>query len=238
QIGQLSANIMGMNAKLAETASISRQITVDAKSGEKSLSNMNESMSTITQSSHEMTGIVGMINDISDRINLLSLNAAIEAARAGESGRGFAVVADEISKLAEQTASSIKDISRFITSNNDEITSGIACVDSASATISSVITGVGRINEMLNALTDFMQVQLNANSAVNSAATVVQKRSEEIRIATEEQKIAFAEIVKSIALINDNTQANAAGAVELAAEADGFSSTADGLKKTVDYFKV
>lgn len=48
------------------------------------------------------------LDDISDRTNILSLNASIEAARAGASGRGFSVVAEEVGRLAENSLNGSK----------------------------------------------------------------------------------------------------------------------------------
>ncbi|MCR5726454.1 MAG: substrate-binding domain-containing protein [Lachnospiraceae bacterium] len=64
----------------------------------------------------EINEIGEFITDISDSLELLSLNASIEAARAGEAGKGFVVVAGEVSKMADKTSEGISNINNILNS--------------------------------------------------------------------------------------------------------------------------
>ena len=59
--------------------------------------------------------ILDFVREVTERTNLLSLNASIEAARAGVHGRGFTVVAAEIRKLAESTRSATREMETLLT---------------------------------------------------------------------------------------------------------------------------
>lgn len=233
-----SESMRTMRDLVQKTLSLSEAISLKARHGEDSLATINESMQKIRTSSAEVSSIVNIINEISEQINLLSLNAAIEAARAGDAGRGFAVVASEIGKLADRTARSIKDIDTLIHANDDEIANGLTRVGTNVSVISDIIKGVADIGGMMRSIDDSMNKQVEINSRSNAELTDVKRISDGLKVFSGEHKLAIEEIVKSISSINDMTQATAQGAEEMTAGAEEMASMAEKLKSQADYFKV
>ncbi|HOD15613.1 MAG: chemotaxis protein [Spirochaetes bacterium] len=165
---------------------------------------------TVKNKSSEMANFVQVINDIADKVNLLSLNAAIEAARAGDAGRGFAVVADEISKLADATTSNAKEIENIIKDNLQMIDESgqliNRSVDTMSKLNNAIVTIKDEITEVGNLITDIgvtIKTIKNLNIKIHESSKTIENSTHEQKIATDEStKTAFDIAQKSQDIVN------------------------------------
>jgi len=139
-----------------------------------------------------------MIDDISDKINLLSLNAAIEAARAGEYGRGFAVVADEIGKLAQATSDNSKSIANRIKGIIVDIGEGNALVGSTKNSTDVIFSMVATIGAGIDAVRELMVKQNEALEMVVKQAKIVDVLSRDVVTSTQEQMNSMVQTMRTI----------------------------------------
>ncbi|HQO40487.1 MAG TPA: methyl-accepting chemotaxis protein, partial [Spirochaetota bacterium] len=234
----LSGSISALAEESMIASKLTDAITGNVIKGKESLESASSIMENIGRSSDEMTGIAGIISDISDQINLLSLNAAIESARAGEAGRGFAVVADEISKLADKTAYNVKDIDRIIRDNSQLITRGMQSVNSMIGLFGNVITDVSSISALIQKMNRYMTEQAEYNEQVHRESDTMKNVVGEIHELVDEHERAVNAVALSLDSISRLSQGNRDASESVNTSAGEITAMTDSLIRLVNYFKV
>lgn len=182
------------------------EVTENSTKSANHIQDTTQKFNTVQEKSLAMSDFVQIINEIADKVNLLSLNAAIEAARAGEAGRGFAVVADEISKLAEATSSNSAEIEKIIKENRQYIDESKHSIDESAKVMTQLGEAIQVIRKEIEHVGDLIDdIGLTIKSITNLNQKIYDS-SKTIDATTNEQKKATDESSKTINSISNSAQ--------------------------------
>jgi methyl-accepting chemotaxis protein len=216
-LGQTSRSMHELTSTVQQNADNARQANqLAAKASEVAVrggsvvTNVIETMGSITASSKKIVDIIGVIDGIAFQTNILALNAAVEAARAGEQGRGFAVVASEVRNLAQRSAAAAKEIKALIGDSVSKVREGSNLVEQAGVTMEEVVASVRRVTDIMG----------------------------EITSASQEQSAGIAQVNSTILEMDETTQQNASLVEEAAAAAASMQDQAANLARVVSVFKL
>ncbi len=259
-VEQAVANTQEMSASIVQVAGNAQRVREEStttdkqvREGRNEVAQLSKGMSSISDTvadvvsemqsldgaSRQIGEILGLIEAIADQTNLLALNAAIEAARAGEHGRGFAVVADEVRKLAENSASSTKQIGQLVADIQRRTTAVLDRTARANNLVQNNAASARSVTDMIETISQRVTEMAQLVSEISVATTEQARASEELAKASEqmgamtheaaatmrEQAITSNQILESVSEIEQRTGQVAQASQEQQLSVNSLSQT-------------
>jgi methyl-accepting chemotaxis protein len=190
-IDEITKSIADTTQKANNMLQIANQTKSFANEGIGLVSNSQQSMVEISESTNAINEAITIIDQIAFQTNILSLNAAVEAATAGEAGKGFAVVAQEVRNLASRSAEAAKEIKDLVENANNKAKDGALISKKMYESFNELNTTIEQntilINDVANANKNQMESLTHINEAMESLDSITYKNT---NIAKETKNVA------------------------------------------------
>jgi methyl-accepting chemotaxis protein len=103
-IDEILASMRTLMKSSALISDSSQQSLRSAKTAFENATKVSRQIDTLTEQTTRISTVLDTIKDLSNKSEVLALNASLEGTKAGDAGRGFSLVASQMQKLAENIA--------------------------------------------------------------------------------------------------------------------------------------
>lgn len=192
-VAQMEQSIGAIASSAQTAAAIARTALESAQDGDRTMAqtvnsiemlgaSVNETTTKakrLAESAQEISQIVSIITEISEKTNVLAFNAAIEASKAGEHGKGFRQVANEVRRLALIVTQSTQEIEQLVSTIQQGTGDVLKTMEVSNTNVVTTTQQVTKTKQTLQSLADISQ-EIDSVLQSISVSTVSQAEKSKI----------------------------------------------------------
>lgn len=198
-VEQVTSSVHNVANIVSERMSITNELSEAASNGSDKVIQVLNVIDIVGQNVDAIKGVIAAINEISEKTNLLAMNAAIEAAHAGKAGLGFAVVAGEIRSLSEVTRKNATDIEKTLKSMISTLSTAHKTADEAGGAMKWI---GGKVEETANSFKEIT----NEMASLSSGGDEILRSVKEISNSSGDLKFRINNVASSMDTIVETTE--------------------------------
>ncbi|MCA9795051.1 MAG: methyl-accepting chemotaxis protein [Candidatus Eremiobacteraeota bacterium] len=221
QVAQQASEVGGESREIR--ASGNRGLRAVQESGEaaqavrRGVEAMAETTVTLNERAEKVEQIVFSVNELAERSNILSINAALLAASAGDQGKAFGVLANEMQRLAVRSKEATVEAHQILHEIRGEIHRVVMLSEEAVKRVEAGERHSSRADESIRALVEVLQRGDDA--------------FQQIVAATRQQSLALRQVEEALLNIRESSEQVSLGSRRLEKEAESLTQLSGDLER-------